>query len=46
MTVRGVGVPVTVDAEAGYGMPPAELAATRTGSGWFARPRRPTATRS
>jgi 2-methylisocitrate lyase-like PEP mutase family enzyme len=25
--VRGVDVPVTVDAEAGYGMPPAELAA-------------------
>ena len=25
--VRGVNVPVTVDAEAGYGMPPAELAA-------------------
>ena len=69
---RGVEVPVTVDAEAGYGMQPAKLvaalrsagaaaatsrtpttppaasaipAATRNGSGRFARPRRRTATR-
>jgi 2-methylisocitrate lyase-like PEP mutase family enzyme len=31
--VRGVDVPVTVDAEAGYGMPPAELAAALRSTG-------------
>ena len=31
--VRGVDVPVTVDAEAGYGMPPAELAAALRATG-------------
>jgi len=31
--VKGVGVPVTVDAEAGYGMEPAELVAALRGAG-------------